>query len=62
MDVLMRIDEYLGEAGMPPTTFGRLAARDPGLVRDLRRGRRPRPPMMARLHGFLNRHHAGHQA
>lgn len=62
MDVLTRIDEYLGEAGMPPTTFGRLAARDPGLVRALRRGRRPRPPMMARLHGFLNSHHAGHQA
>jgi len=62
MDVLMRIGEYLGEAGMRPTTFGRLAARDPGLVRDLRRGRRPLPPMMARLHGFLNRHHAGHQA
>lgn len=62
MDVLTRIDEYLGEAGMPPTTFGRLAARDPRLVRDLRRDRRPRPPMMARLQSFLNRHHAGHQA
>lgn len=62
MDVLMRMDEYLGEAGMPPTTFGRLAARDPRLVRDPRRDRRPRPPMMARLQSFLNRHHAGHQA
>ena len=62
MDVLTRIDEYLGEAGTPPTTFGRLAARDPRLVRGLRRGRRPRPPMMARLHGFLNRHHVGDQA
>ena len=62
MNVLRKIDEYLGEAGMPPTTFGRLVARDPRLVRDLRRGRRPRPPMMARLHGFLNRHHAGQQA
>ncbi len=62
MDVLTRIDEYRGEAGMPPTTFGRLAARDPRLVRDLRRGRRPRPPMMARLQGFLNRHHVGDQA
>ena len=62
MDVLTRIDEYLGEAGMPPTTFGRLPARDPGLVRALRRGRRPRLPMMARLHGFLNRHHVGDQA
>lgn len=62
MDVLMRMDEYLGEAGMPPTTFGRLAAPDPRLVRDLRRDRRPRPPMMARLQSFLNRHHAGHQA
>jgi len=62
MDVLMRMDKYLGEAGMPPTTFGRLAARDSRLVRDPRRGRRPRPPMMARLHRFLNRHHVGDQA
>eukprot|EP01037_Dinobryon_pediforme_P026818 gene26818-29467_t len=46
MSVLQKIDRYLKASAMPPTTFGRLAVRDPRLVRDLRRGREPGPRMV----------------
>nr|WP_247650640.1 hypothetical protein [Sphingomonas sp. S2M10] len=38
---------------MPATRFGRLAARDPRLVGDLRLGRVPGPALAARLRAFL---------
>lgn len=53
MSVLQKIDRYLRASAMPPTTFGRLAVRDPRLVRDLRRGREPGARMVRRIEAFL---------
>ncbi|TPG46971.1 hypothetical protein [Sphingomonas glacialis] len=53
MSVLQKIDRYLKASAMPPTTFGRLAVRDPRLVRDLRRGREPGTRMIRRIEAFL---------
>ena len=53
MSVLQKIDRYLKASAMPPTTFGRLAVRDPRLVRDLRRGREPGTRMVRRIEAFL---------
>ncbi|MGY2732688.1 hypothetical protein [Sphingomonas sp. UYP23] len=53
MSVLQKIDRYLKASAMPPTTFGRLAVRDPRLVRDLRCGREPGTRMVRRIEAFL---------
>lgn len=50
-----RIEDYLRRTGMRPTTFGRLALRDPLLIADLRRGRILRPLTQARIEAFLDR-------
>lgn len=41
MHLLMEIERYLRRTGTSPTRFGRDAAHDPRLVKDLRRGREP---------------------
>lgn len=53
MSVLLKIDRFLKATEMPPSRFGRLAARDPRLVHDLRRGRQPGPDMVRRIEAFL---------
>lgn len=53
MSVLPKIDRYLRATAMPPTKFGRLAVRDPRLVRDLRAGREPGPRVVARIEAFI---------
>lgn len=53
MTLLQRIDLHIARTGTTPTRFGRDAVGDPNLIRDLRKGRRPRPGMLARLHDFL---------
>ncbi|QIG81098.1 hypothetical protein [Stakelama tenebrarum] len=53
MTVLRKVEQYLRRTEMPETKFGRLAVRDPRLVRDLRNGREPRPPMVARIEAFI---------
>ena len=42
--LIRKIEVFLRRTGMPPTRFGRLAARDPRFVFDLRDGREPRYP------------------
>jgi hypothetical protein len=59
MSVHWRIENYIRRSGITPTKFGRLAAGDPMLVHDLRRGREPRAPMVARIEAFLDLHEAG---
>jgi hypothetical protein len=49
------IERYLKQSGMPPTRFGRLVARDPRLVFDLRLGRQMGPRLEARVRAFLTR-------
>ncbi|TGX54102.1 hypothetical protein E5A73_08240 [Sphingomonas gei] len=53
MSVHRKIEKFLGRTAMPATKFGRLAIGDPRLVHDLRNGREPRPPTVARLEAFL---------
>jgi len=51
--LLRQIEKFLRETGMPWTKFGRLAARDPRFVEDLRNGRIPRPATEARIVHFI---------
>ncbi|MBA16724.1 MAG: hypothetical protein CMN73_10275 [Sphingomonas sp.] len=53
MTVLRKVERYLRVTDMPETKFGRLAVRDPRLVRDLRNGREPRARMVARIEAFI---------
>lgn len=53
--MLVEVDRFLRASGMSATRFGRLAVGDPSLVRDLRRGRMPRPATIARITAFLAR-------
>lgn len=55
MALLIKIDRYLRRTAMPVTKFGRLAANDPRLVTDLRRGREPGAKLIARVEAFIDR-------
>lgn len=52
--LIRKIEVFLRRTGMPPTQFGRLAAGDPRLVFDLRRGREPRFRTELQLEHFMN--------
>jgi hypothetical protein len=52
--LIRQIEVFLRNTRMPPTTFGRLAARDPRFVFDLRKGREPRPCTERRVEHFMN--------
>ena len=54
MSTLCSIERFLSKTGMAPTRFGRLSARDPRLVFDLRLGREPTARMRRRLEHFMN--------
>lgn len=56
MTLLRKVEIFMRETGMPHTKFGRLAARDPRFVDDLRNGRIPRPKMEKRVEHFMNIH------
>ena len=52
--LIREIERFLRQSGLPPTTFGRLAASDPRLVFDLRNGREPRKGLRLRVEHFMN--------
>lgn len=52
--LIRKIERFLRHTGMPATTFGRLAARDPRFVFDLRNGRTPRARTEQRAEHFMN--------
>lgn len=56
MSVLVKVDRFLRATGMAPTRFGVLTLNDPALVRDLRRGRLPRPATLERIDQFIAEH------
>jgi len=56
--LLPKIERFLRQNAMPPTRFGRLAANDPRLVGDLRRGREPRGALAARVERFIREYGA----
>ncbi len=58
--LIRKIETFLRRTGMPPTTFGRLVARDPRFVLDLRNGREPRPHTEQRAEHFMNAYAEDH--
>ena len=54
--LIRKIEVFLRKTGMPVTKFGRLAARDPRFVDDLRNGRMPRTRMERRVEHFMNKY------
>ncbi|MFC3558154.1 hypothetical protein ACFOKI_12170 [Sphingomonas qilianensis] len=50
---MSEIDRYLRATRMAETKFGRLAANDPRLVRDLRNGREAGRRMRTRIAAFI---------
>ena len=52
--LIRKIEVFLRLTGMPATRFGRLAARDPRFVLDLRQGRTPRSHTEQRVEHFMN--------
>ena len=52
--LIRKVEVFLRRTGMPATKFGRLAARDPRFVLDLRNGRMPRPSLEKRVEHFMN--------
>jgi len=55
VELAEEVDGYLRRTGMSATRFGRLVARDPSLVSDMRRGRRPFGALRARILAQLGR-------
>lgn len=55
MTLLQRIEAHLSREGLTPTRLGRELLGDPSFVRDLRRGREPRPETTARVLAYLDR-------
>lgn len=51
--LIWHVEKYLRVTGMPASTFGRDAARDPGLVFDLRRGREPGQRLATRVQDYM---------
>jgi hypothetical protein len=54
--LIRKIEVFLRHTKMPATKFGRLAARDPRFVLDLRNGRTPRERMERRVEHFMNKY------
>jgi hypothetical protein len=59
MHINRRVERFLRQYNMPPTKFGRLAARDPRIVLDMRMGREVRPETAQRLSVFIESYAAG---
>ncbi|AXU20321.1 hypothetical protein C7W88_16680 [Novosphingobium sp. THN1] len=53
MELLEQIEAYLVRSCVSPSTFGRLAVRDPRLVGDLRAGRKLRQRTRERVNAYL---------
>jgi hypothetical protein len=56
MNINRTVERFLRDHNMPATKFGRLAAKDPRLVLDMRMGREPGAPMRERLLAFMSRY------
>lgn len=59
MHINRKIERFLNQHAMPATKFGRLVARDPRLVLDMRNGRTLREPMIARAEAFMAAYRGG---
>lgn len=52
--LIRSVEKFLRRHAMAPTTFSRLATRDPRFVADLRNGRQPGPALERRVEHFMN--------
>lgn len=52
--LIRKIEVFLRHTGMPATKFGRMAAKDPRFVLDLRNGRMPREITEKKVEHFMN--------
>ncbi|NIJ16486.1 hypothetical protein FHS54_001452 [Sphingobium vermicomposti] len=52
--ILLEIERYLRQHRMSASRFGRLAASDPRLVSDLRKGRDPSSRTVARIRSYIS--------
>jgi len=57
-ELLRNVEEYLAQAGLSPTRFGRIVVHDPRFVFDLRAGRRPRRRVHGKVTAYLIAHGA----
>ena len=57
--LIRSVEKFLREHQMPATKFGRLAAKDPRFVLDLRMGREPRASTEARINAFMDAFESG---
>ena len=53
MHINRKIERFMRQHAMAPTTFGRRVARDPRLVLDMRNGRCLRAPMALKAEAFM---------
>ncbi len=54
MTLLRKIELFIRLNRIPPTRFGREAARDPRLIFDFRRGRKAGRRLTARIEAYMN--------
>lgn len=54
--LIRKIEAFMRQTKMPQTKFGRLAAADPRLVDDLRKGRTPRSRLERPVEHFMNKY------
>ncbi len=57
--LLHRVELHLRQYRIAPARFGREAVGDPAFVFDLRDGRRPRGPTVARVDAYISRAEQG---
>lgn len=62
MNIGREIELFLRRTGMRPARFGRLAARDPRLVFDIRAGREMRATLARRARTFIVTHETQQEA
>jgi hypothetical protein len=60
MHINRLVERFLQQSGMPPTTFGRLAANDPRLVFDMRNGRELGSNLADRVREFMSGYRDAH--
>jgi len=58
--LISEIEGFLQRTGMTATAFGRAVAKDPALVSDIRRGRRPNFDLVASMRAFMVEHEGAH--
>lgn len=61
-ELLSRVEAFLREADMPPSTFGVHVLHDPRFVGDLRQGRTPHPKTVRRVNLYMDQWRRAYRA